>query len=533
MVRAGVGPKGGEDFGGTPFDEVVFSELGKDPGIAFDLDRRCAFVNMPGTELVRAFEACGAEEFDEVVDGGFVEVGNALGLVSDDEALDEIGILGGDSNRAMVGIAAEGLDAPQGKEKAAGGIAEVRSQSQFGGHLKTRDDAASGKDLDVFAKATADEGVVDKVEGFIERGADGIGKFERGCSGTALSSINGDVVGAKAGSDHGLADAEELGGISEAELKTHRFSSGGFAQGLDPFKQLDWCAKGRVCGGGNHVLVRWDQPDLGDLLGNLGSGKNAPVAWLGSLGEFDFDHADLFVGRTFLELLEIKAPIRLTTTKVARADLPDDVASGLEVVRAEAAFSSIVGEVSDLCAAVEGEDGVFTEGAEAHRGDVQDGCVVRFFAVFSSDTDPWVSVLGLDGSEGVIDPLVSFFIDIPLRSKGEGVGMLFGPLVDHGAHFPGKGTTIGIGFNEVLIDLRADHLEEVAKMSHQGEVLEDRVVALGDIVDPQEKEGQEYDEGPKNQRIKEGDDDHCGDDKERKSPKENAHRPVLTKENED
>jgi hypothetical protein len=77
----------------------------------------------------------------------------------------------------------------------------------------------------------------------------------------------------------------------------------------------------------------------------------------------------------------LKRPVVVAAAEVARADLPDQVAAVHAVVLADRALAGVVREAALLGAAVQRQDGVGRQRAEAHRRDVEHagvvGCVQR------------------------------------------------------------------------------------------------------------------------------------------------------------
>ena len=73
----------------------------------------------------------------------------------------------------------------------------------------------------------------------------------------------------------------------------------------------------------------------GDLARHLGGGQHAAVARLRALAQLELDHLHLRIGGGFGELSARIVPSRVAAAEIARADLPDDIAAALAVIRAE------------------------------------------------------------------------------------------------------------------------------------------------------------------------------------------------------
>ena len=87
----------------------------------------------------------------------------------------------------------------------------------------------------------------------------------------------------------------------------------------------------------------------------------------------------------------------------------------------------------------------------------------------------------MHGRERMIDPLVAHFIDVILRSEWQRIELPFGTLVDDRAVFTAERAAVGVGFDEVLIDLRADHLHEIPTMAEDRKITPDRLPLLQNV----------------------------------------------------
>ena len=82
---------------------------------------------------------------------------------------------------------------------------------------------------------------------------------------------------------------------------------------------------------------------------------------------------------------------------------------------------------------------------------------------------------------GMADPLITCFIDIELGTKGQGTDIIFGALINQRALQAIKGGTIGVRFNEILIDFGADFFEQIAHMTEDGKIAPNGMFALKGI----------------------------------------------------
>ncbi|MNZ92085.1 hypothetical protein D3C78_1110960 [compost metagenome] len=91
-----------------------------------------------------------------------------------------------------------------------------------------------------------------------------------------------------------------------------------------------------------------------------------------ALAELDFDHLHLWIARLIGKAFGIKAASGSAATEVATANFPDQVAAMFTVIRADAAFTGVMGKAPLFRPLVECSNGVGAEGAEAHGRDVED-----------------------------------------------------------------------------------------------------------------------------------------------------------------
>src|SRR5699024_4447194 len=132
-------------------------------------------------------------------------------------------------------------------------------------------------------------------------------------------------------------------GVPQAELEADRLAAGQLAQPGDELQQFDGCAEGAVTGRRDTVAVARNAAHGGDLRSDLVLRQDAAVAGLGALAELDLDHPHLRLLRLGGEALRIECAVLGAAAEVAAAQLPDQVAAMLAVVRADAAFAGVVG----------------------------------------------------------------------------------------------------------------------------------------------------------------------------------------------
>ncbi|MNZ24029.1 hypothetical protein D3C78_411640 [compost metagenome] len=136
------------------------------------------------------------------------------------------------------------------------------------------------------------------------------------------------------------------------------------------------------------VLTHDNAAGLGDFPGDLVLGQDAAVAGLGALAHLDLDHPHLRAARLGGKTLGVEAPVRCAAAEVAAAQFPHQVAAVFAVVGADAAFAGVMVEVAQLGPLVERADGIGTQRAKAHGGNVEDRCRIGLAALRSANDDP-------------------------------------------------------------------------------------------------------------------------------------------------
>src|SRR5438477_4546237 len=128
------------------------------------------------------------------------------------------------------------------------------------------------------------------------------------------------------------------------------------------------------------VLAHGDAPDLGNLFRDLGRRQHPAMPGLGALADLEFDHLDLIVGCDACEFVRIEAAVAIAAAKIAGADLPDDVAAILAVIRADAALAGIVREAAFFRPRIERAYRGGAERAKAHRRNAEHRGRIRLAA---------------------------------------------------------------------------------------------------------------------------------------------------------
>ena len=122
-----------------------------------------------------------------------------------------------------------------------------------------------------------------------------------------------------------------------------------------------------MTGGRDAVPALLDATDRRNLRRDFCGGQHAAVAGLGPLAQLDLDHLDLRFGGDGGEFLGVEAAIEIAAAEIAGADLPDDVAAVLAMVRRNAALAGVMGKAALGRAPVQRPHGIGAQRAETHR----------------------------------------------------------------------------------------------------------------------------------------------------------------------
>src|SRR6056297_3107577 len=209
-------------------------------------------------------------------------------------------------------------------------------------------------------------------------------------------TVDGDEIRRGADFYHGLAHRQEIGASADAKLDADRLAVGQFSQTRDELDHLHRRGERRVPRRRQRGFVFRQAARLCNLGRHLGRRQNATVARLGALGQFQFDHPDRITARRLAEALRVEAAVFRPTAEIAGPDLPDQIATGFEVIPRHPALAGVVGEPALLRPAVQRQDGVAGNRAEAHRRDIEMRGRIRLRAIFAAEHHPRLLVQLLD-----------------------------------------------------------------------------------------------------------------------------------------
>ncbi|MNJ48509.1 hypothetical protein D3C77_437040 [compost metagenome] len=162
-----------------------------------------------------------------------VKAVDPVGLVGHHQRALAQWVLGGDAGGALVGVAALRLDAANGKHEATRRVHPVGTDGQHAGDIERTDNLAPGTNAHLVAQVQANQGVVHEHQAFAHRHPDVVAELPGRCARTAFLAIDHDKVRHDAGAQHGLGDAHELPGVTQAELEAHRLAARQLTQSGD------------------------------------------------------------------------------------------------------------------------------------------------------------------------------------------------------------------------------------------------------------------------------------------------------------
>jgi hypothetical protein len=231
--------------------------------------------------------------------------------------------------------------------------------------------------------------------------------------------------------------------------------------------------------------------------------QDAAVPGLGALAELDLDHAHLRQSGIALELRRVEAAVVVAAAEVAAADLPDEVATVLEVIRADAALPRVVREAALARAEVQGADRVRAQRAEAQGRDVEHRGGVRLRAVRPADRHAERRGVRFgDRLHRMADELVPGAIDVAERAEGLLARLALGALVDQRALRARERQLLVVRLEQVLTDLGADALHPIAQVADDRIVAQHRPRALQQVGDAEQRQRPEAERhGPSPARI--------------------------------
>ncbi|MDA0333661.1 MAG: hypothetical protein O2782_00665, partial [bacterium] len=97
--------------------------------------------------------------------------------------------------------------------------------------------------------------------------------------------------------------------------------------------------------------------------------------------------------------------------------------------------------------------------------------------------------------------LITRVVEIQLGAEGMGFALILGAGIDEGSLVAREGRAVRMPLDEVLLDLGTDGLEEVAHVADDGEVAQQSVIPLYNVVHTQNNQWPDNDKAPQHRRV--------------------------------
>ena len=402
-------------------------------------------------------------------------------------------VLGGDAGRAVVGVALLRLDAPDREHRLAADVHQVRTQRERDDGVLRQPELAGADEHHALVQAGLGEDLVDPAEAQAERQAHRVGEDQRRRARPALAAVDRHVVDPAAGARHQRDQFVPEPQVADGRLDPDR-QPGLVGEHLDEVEQPVDVGELRVPRRADAVHALRHPARRGDLRRHLDAGQHTTEPRLGALAELDLQRAHRRRGHRVLEPGEVEAAVLVTAAEVAAADLVDQVAAAAVVGR-DAALAAVLQAPRQRRAAVERGDGVGRQRTEAHAGDVDDGVGPERVPSAARGAEHLrarqprllAAVLARRRDGGTERPVLDDHVagralDVVVGAEPEVVVLELGRGVDPAALVAGERAFVVVAGDDVLAQLRPDPLDEVAAVADHGEVAQDRVPALDQVV---------------------------------------------------
>ena len=201
-------------------------------------------------------------------------------------------MLGRDTGRAMVRVAALGLNAADGEQRFPAHVDHVAPQAEREDGGLGEPEPAGADEHNPLVQPAGMKDLLHAAEPDLERQRHMIREHERPGARAAFAPIDGDEIDAAAAGRHQLREVGPEGGVADRRLDADR-QPGGRRDGFDEIKQCVRGSEGAVRGGAGAVPITRDAAGLRDLRADLRPRQQAAGAGLGALTQFDLDRANL------------------------------------------------------------------------------------------------------------------------------------------------------------------------------------------------------------------------------------------------
>ena len=431
-------------------------------------------------------------------------VGEPSRLVAGVQAAGQPPALGRHAGGAMAGVASLRLDAAYRQHGLPGHGHHVcpEAEGEKGG-VREAELPRADPDRSV-VRTPLGEGPVDPAEPDFEGERDVVGKDERRGARAPFPSVDLDEVDAPVLRDHAIGELDPEAQFAHCRFDAHR-QAGPVGNTLDDVQHLVYAAERGMTRRADDRPSFRDTADRRDLRRDLRGGKHAAEAGLGSLAELELDGAHRMLLHHGRQALEVESAALVACAEVPRAELPDEVAA-VQVMRCDAALSRVVQASRQRRAAVQRLHGGPGKRSEAHPADADH----RLGPERVSPAPSAAQDLGarhrvveeqrllIRSREGVVldDEIVGHELGIPVRAEARVVVLLLGGRIDPPAGVPGERPLLVVRGDDVLPQLGADRLEDVPEVPDDGEVPEDRVALLREVVDDDADQQESYGQEP-------------------------------------
>jgi len=417
---------------------------------------------------------------DFLVHGDGVAI-DALRLVGGNQPALQVLLVGRNAGWALIGVALQGLNAPERKHEAARGGHEVSAGAKSPGHAGRCGQLAGRNDLDAVAQTMHQQRVYECRQALLDLQADIVDQGLRGCPRAAVGAIKRDEVrrALNAAPVDLFAQAGQPAIGPQHHLDACRLA-GDLSHMGDEIQQLADRVDLGMPVGADRVLANLDPTDLGDFLADLFAGKNTALAWFRSLAELDLKHLHLVTLGDPAQLVVVERAIIIAHAIFGGADLEDDVAATLNVKRGQSAFTGIHPDACPLGATGESLHGGFRDGAVAHTGDMEEliRCIGRF-AVGTNGHFLGGDVFVTQLRERTVDEdLGAHMSQRPGGAKGDSRVHTFCSPIDPGALCPVERQFCTIVSEKILTEVLAQILGDISKSADHGIVAANGVFCL-------------------------------------------------------
>jgi hypothetical protein len=247
------------------------------------------------------------------------------------------------------------------------------------------------------------------------------------------------------------------------------------------------------------VSPRLDASCRGDFWCDFRSGEHPAQTRLGALAELDLDRPYRVFSAQVRQPVEVEAPITVTASEVAGADLEHQLAA-VQVVRRHAALPGVVQATGQGAAPVDGLDGYPAQGSKAHGGHVDHRRRAEHAGSLPGRAEHLCAadrivrrVRARQGEHALVDDYVARGgVEVLVGAEPDVVVDAFCRGIDPPPLVPVEGPFLAVVRHYVLAQLGPDRFEQVAQMADYREVTEDGVPTLGQVIGDKHNQDQAY-----------------------------------------